>query len=381
MPKPIKILFNARPMVDSNRSGIGRYTTQLIIHLAKNYESDVQLVGYYFNFLGRKKVIIPETNKNVQFIEIKLTPLLIKLGFLPYVEQFVRGKFDLMLFTNFIAFPSIRKTPKIDIIYDLSFFDHPEFTQEKNLANLTKFVPPSIERSDALITISDFTKSRINHYFPDYTKPVLVTPIPPDTILNDTNAELQERLTKLGISKKAYILYLGTIEPRKNIGSLIEAYAALPIETQNKYSLVLAGGKGWKDEEILNKVNLLQKDGKNIVLTGYVTDEERNSLYANASVYVLPSHYEGFGMPVLEAMSYRVPVAASDIPVFHEVGGDAIAYFNKDDQGDITKTLQAVLTDEDLQKSLITKSTEKLKANNWDKISGDVYDLIKQLVK
>jgi glycosyltransferase involved in cell wall biosynthesis len=157
-------------------------------------------------------------------------------------------------------------------------------------------------------------------------------------------------LKKMGIQGK-YILFVGSIEPRKNIQNLVEAYTKLPMFIKDTYSLVLAGGKGWKDEQILASIKDAQNNGNKIIQTGYITEAEKDALYKDASLFVLPSHYEGFGMPIYEAMQYKIPIVASNIPVFNEIAGDSITYFDKDSVGDIANVMEKIISSKSLQKN------------------------------
>jgi glycosyltransferase involved in cell wall biosynthesis len=149
---------------------------------------------------------------------------------------------------------------------------------------------------------------------------------------------------------------------------------------KNQYGLVLAGGMGWDTEGPMAEIKLLQDSGEKIVVTGYVDEDTRAYLYQNATLLAIPSHYEGFGMPLLEAMSYGVPVAASDIPVFHEVAGEAAVYFNKDDPASIASSLNSLISDESLRNQQIERSTGQLKKFDWDKIAGEVMQNFKRIV-
>jgi glycosyltransferase involved in cell wall biosynthesis len=295
-----------------------------------------------------------------------------RLGFQPSLGFFVHATSDAVIFTNYVSLPVSRKRKTALIIYDLGFLDVPEYTQAKNLRFLQRFCPPSIRRADVIITISEFTKSRLQHHFPGLSADIVVTPIPPidETIRQPS---LSNGLKEKGIQKGKYILYLGTIEPRKNLEKLITAYGALGSKIRQSYALVLAGGQGWKDEGILAAVAEQQANGMNIILTGYVPEEEKNALYANAACFILPSHYEGFGMPAFEAMQHDVPVALSDIPVFREVAGDAAVYFDKDSSGDMADKLAALINDKALCKKLIRNGRERLLAFSWQENADKVY--------
>jgi glycosyltransferase involved in cell wall biosynthesis len=121
-------------------------------------------------------------------------------------------------------------------------------------------------------------------------------------------------------------LSVGTIEPIKNIIGLIDGFSSND-ELKNKFSLVLCGKKGWKSDKIFERIAQAKEEGVSITITGYVSDDVKKCLYENCAAVVLPSFYEGFGMPILEALAYKKPLALSDIEVFHEVAGNAGYYF------------------------------------------------------
>jgi glycosyltransferase involved in cell wall biosynthesis len=367
--KERKILLEAGPMVSKNKSGVGYYVEGLLRSLATENHGDLNLSAYYFDFLGLNKPKTPDI-KGLYFHKIKIIPGKIisvcrKIGFQPFLELFIFTKSDLVLFTNYVALPLLRRGTKTGlIVYDMSFFDTEEYVQEKNLYSLQRYAPKSILKADIIITISEFTRSRILHHFPELKAKIIVTPIPP--IYSSRNKiPLPPNFKKLGIKKGKYILYIGTIEPRKNIESLIRAYAQLSKQEIDEFSLVLAGGKGWKDDGILQEIEQQQKNGLSIINTGYITDKYRDSLYQNACCVVLASHYEGFGMPIVEAMQYKIPIVVSDIAVFRETAGDAALYFNHNSIEDISEKISLILKDKGLRSTLVSNGIEQLKKYSW----------------
>jgi alpha-1,3-rhamnosyl/mannosyltransferase len=382
MPKK-RVLFDAGPMLDDRKTGVGYYVSHLMTSLKHEHGDELALTGYYFNFLGRHGnktggYTIPF--RQIRLIPGKLLSVCRRLGFQPFLELFVRTRSDAVIFTNYVSLPLFRKRRVALVVYDLGFLDVPEFTQNKNLAFLKRFCPPSIRRADVIITISQYTKDRIRHHFPNISADIVVTPIPPlDQAV--VKGGLTSALLEKGIQAGKYILYVGTIEPRKNLETLVHAYMAMDAAARENYSLVLAGGEGWKDEAILAAVADAQALGANIILTGYVSDEEKRALYANAACFVLPSHYEGFGMPIFEAMQYGIPVAVSDIEVFHEVAGDGAVYFDKDDAEDMAKQIDSNLRDESVRTELIKHGNKRLGAFNWKTNADTVYETLAQVTK
>jgi glycosyltransferase involved in cell wall biosynthesis len=374
-----KLIFEAGPMLDRKKTGVGYYVENLIKSMQDYYGEQLEISGYYFNFLNRhgnrEPSAMPISWERIRLIPGKLLSLCRRLGFQPLYEIFVRKKSDIVLFTNYVALPLLRRSKIALVVYDLSFLDAPQYTQARNLKFLQRFCPPSIRRADIIITISQFTRERIAHHFPDIKARVVVTPIPPSKI-SDRVPTTSPRLQEIGVQTGKYILYLGTIEPRKNIQNLVKAYALLPEAIRTEYALVLAGGKGWKDEAILDEIARGKSAGLNIVQTGYITDEEKAALYQNSACFILPSHYEGFGMPVLEAMQYSSPVALSDIAVFHEVADDAAIYFDGNNPSDIAAKIATLVQDKELRRKLQKNAAEQLNKFSWHDNATAVFDAI-----
>lgn len=374
-----KIIFDANPLV-LWKSGIGYYTQGLMQAMADAEPDTCDIKGHYFNFLGRKHPVNLPSAPNLRYIQSRLVPgkvlsICRKLGFQPFFEFFTKQTADIAIYPNYVALPSITKCKKVVMVHDLSFIDCPEYVSEKNRAFLHKWVPGSIEQADLVVTISSFTKERIMQTFSVSGNKIYITPIPPVAQAEPDTAIIQKHSIENG-----YILFMGTIEPRKNIAGLLEAYTLLPASMKDKFPLVLAGGKGWNDENILKRIEQLQSNGLKIVQTGYVTDSERSALYQKATLFVLPSYYEGFGMPVLEAMKHGKPVACSDIPVLHEVAGDSAVYFDQNNPQSIAETLSVILDSAEQIKEYSRKATEHVKDfPTWHDVAVGLYDAINKL--
>ncbi len=370
-------------MVDHHKTGIGYYVDLLV--RALGLSEKITLEGYFFDFMNSNRKTAPKIS-NVLFRKLWLVPGKIlsvtrRLGFQPPLELFTSTKdCNVVFYTNYVSLPTLRKRKKALAVYDLGFLDCPEFMGPVNLSYLQRFCPPSIMSADLIVTISEFTKQQLRRHFPGLQADIVVTPIPPLELDVQNDRALPKRLRDMGIQKNGYILYLGTIEPRKNIKRLVEAYAELPEAIRAKYALVLAGGKGWKDEEIMEVIRQKQAEGVVILQTGYISDEEKTTLYAHARCFTLLSHYEGFGMPILEAMQHHIPTLVSDIPVFHEVAGAAARYCSKDDTTAITVALDAILTDEQLRQQLVAAGPQQLASFSWERNATAIENAFSQLI-
>lgn len=376
----MKIVFDANPITQNTKSGVGYFTASLIRALSNNSPEKTRLIGHYFNFLDRKSITGLPQASNISYVHSKLFPTKLlnigrRLGFQPPIELFSRQSADITLFTNFTAMPTVLGGKRVSIIYDVSYIDCPEYAPDRLVSYLRKWVPYTVRASDLIIVNSEFTKQRlINEYKIDENK-VEVIPIPPIEHSTPDN-----KIHKKQNIDRKYILFVGTIEPRKNIEALLDAYAKLDKNLKGVYALVLAGGKGWKDNGILQQIVDLQNQGLNIIQTGYVTDAEKSALYEKATLCVQPSLYEGFGMPILEAMSYDKPVACSDIAVFREIAGDSASYFEPSSPDSIAKSISKILTDNTLQRKLIQESKKRIENYpTWDKIGRELYDKLVDL--
>lgn len=376
MKKPITILFDAHPLL-GQKTGIGYYTEQLVTELAKHYPDDIKLVGYYHNFLLRKKVRgLPEA-PNLHYRRISWMPgqivnLLRRFGIAIPIELLTGCWSDIILYTNFWGPPSISRAISVPIIYDLSFYDHPDFGADKNIRDLKRFVPKVLRPAPLTITISEFSKQRIAHKFSVPDEDILVTPIPPAPMLQLSIRLSRSVLTTQGIDKP-YILFIGTLEPRKNLVELLDAYADLPASIRKAYSLVIAGKKDWKFAATMGRINEMQQQGFDVHYLGYVSDETREILYKNARLFVLPSVYEGFGMPILEAMRYGTPCVVSDIPVFHEVAANHAVYYTLGSSKNLSNKITLALQGTDNVSSRQARKDYVATNFSWQKICTAVY--------
>ena len=367
----MKVVFDANPLI-GQKTGVGYLTFSLIKALAKKYPNDLELVGHYFNFLNKKDTSELPVASNIRYKKTTLFPtkavsVLRKFGIELPIEVFCRENADTYLFTNFVSLPSIRHKRQVLFIHDLSFFDVPQYVSTANGVFLKRYVPKSIHRSSQIFTISNFSKKRIEQIYKP-TTPVEIIPVPPE-IRN----EVDESIFSTHSIPKDFILFVGTLEPRKNLKTLLEAYKVIYEKTG--VSLVLAGGKGWKDEDLVNMIKELQKMNLPIVNTGYISDAQKTSLFKNTTLYIQPSLYEGFGMPILESMSLGAPVLCSDLPVFREVAEDSASYFDPTSSEDLTKKVVEIINSATLQKVMKKKGLAKISNYpTWDDVASHVFN-------
>ncbi len=257
----------------------------------------------------------------------------------------------------------------VNHIHDVSFCAYPELIGRKDRFFLNLLIPRSLRRSDAIVTPSAFTKAEvIKYYGTDETKihviyNALGSDFKKEAISTLTDQELQQ---KYHLPEK-YILYVGTLQPRKNIPFLLQAFAKLR-ERDSSLRIVLVGSRTGHhfDHRIDETISKLQiKD--DVVFPGYVATEDLPRIYQMADVFVFPSLYEGFGIPLLEAMSMEVPVIASNQPCLREIGGDAALYFDLTKIDSLTELLYSLEVVGAQKQALIEKGKLRIQEFSWQK--------------
>jgi|GEM_PF-760014 len=377
------ILFDANSLM-GRRTGVGYYTSHLLENLAKQYP-ETHFVGYYYNFLKRKQPPHGPYAPNISYRAVYHFPgpiinLLRRFRIEVPIELLTFTHTDFILYPNFLNQPSIFRTPCATVIHDLTFVDLPEYVARKNLDDLRRFIPNHIRRSQFIMTVSNFAKQRIHDTFDTPLEKIVVTPIPPELPASIDKKKQKAELDKLGVTGK-YFLTLSTVEPRKNVLSMVDAFLLLPEKLQEQYTFVITGMIGWNCEAEVARLQQVAQQGKNILHLGYVTEEQRAVLYNNAVFYTSASHYEGFGMTPLEAMSYSKACALSDISVFKEVAGNTALYFNQTKSDSIAQTWTELLTNKKYRDTLGDAAKLHASTYHWQDIAADVYGRIISTIK
>jgi glycosyltransferase involved in cell wall biosynthesis len=230
---------------------------------------------------------------------------------------------DLTHFFNYIVPPYVHGKTVVTI-HDMVYKAFPETVRGRTKQMLEWGLIPSMKRADRIITDSDFSKSEIIKYYPEFQDKIRVVycGVDSEKFHPVTNQKQIQTVRQKYHVPENYFLYLGTLEPRKNLERLIDAYFAFSKEYSKPAGLVLAGGKGWMYEGIFEKVQSLNLQ-KHVIFTQYIPEKDLCALMSGAMAFVFPSLYEGFGMPPLEAMSCGTPVLVSDRASLPEVVGES----------------------------------------------------------
>lgn len=353
------------------RSGIGMYTYEL----AKRMQSrnGLEFVGNVFNFLGRNDNTPSLTGIEMPIRTQKSMPYGVYRRIwhgVPLTYSMMFPPADLSVFFNYIVPPRIQGH-SINTICDMTYLRYPETMDQKNLTRISKDIHYSIERSDAIVTISEFSKREIHDLLDVPNEKISV--IYSAASLSDEMVEEQEIRAKYAINRP-YMLYIGNVEPRKNVVRLLHAYRMLKKESNVSHQLVLAGGGGWRNEAIYRELRDLEESG-DVILTGYISTPEKNALYAYADAFVFPSIYEGFGMPPLEAMHFGCPVVCANAASLPEVVGGAAQLVDPMDVVSIADGIWKVLSNQGYAAELIKQGYEQEKKFTWERSAQQLEQL------
>jgi glycosyltransferase involved in cell wall biosynthesis len=232
----------------------------------------------------------------------------------------------------------------------------------------------ALRRARAILAISQSTARDLVDLFPELADRVTVTPLAADTRFRPDlpASEIQATKNRYGLPD-GYVLTTGTIEPRKNLARLVEAHVGLAPEVRRAYPLVLAGKKGRQYEPVLNAI---ERAGNSVLHLDFVPDDDLARLYAGATVFCYPSLYEGFGLPVLEAMRAGAPVITSNVSSLPEVGGEAARYVDPYDVAGMTHALAGLLGDPNARVRLRAAGLERAQCFSWDRTARRTLEIL-----
>lgn len=358
----------------SKRVGISEFAYQL---LAQFSSFDAQDIIFRIYLKSEPVPILPQENHNWKYRVFGPGKFWTQWR-LPLDLYTHRPRPDVFFSPTHYA-PRFSPVPTVVSVMDLSYLRFPELFNKSDLYQLRNWTAYSVKKAAKVLTISDSSRDDIiKEYNLPAEKVVTVYPGIKETVtLQPRVYGMNQLQTKYHISDN-FILFVGTLQPRKNITRLIEAFSK--IERTKDLQLIVIGKKGWLYEEILAAPEKfgVEKDVK--FLEG-VNDEELEIFYKNAICYVLPSLYEGFGLPVLEAMQHGCPVITSNVSSLPEAGGDAALYVDPEDVDDIAKKITRLVHDKSLREELVSKGKKQVQKFSWEKAARETLHVLQEVAR
>lgn len=385
----MRIGIDARTILNPEKGeaiGVGHYTYQLIKNLLEIDRENHYVI--FFDFRVREKDIKKFTRANTT---IKFYPFSDYKKYLPgaYNEilgtaTLARENLDVLHSTSPLSrIPISYRGKAVVTFHDLAIYKCPQcFSSVKSAHDKTVY-NLMVKKADKIIAVSQSTKKDLEDLFkvPAEKAQVIYSGLD-KRFFNAPDVDSQKVLAKFGINKK-YILFLGTLEPVKNVSRLLESFAIFKEEykKQNQkfdYQLVLAGKRGWLAKEYAQTAKDLGL-AKDIAFTGYIIGDELVPLFKNSEFFIMPSLYEGFGMTVLEAFATGTPAIVSKVSSLPEIAGDAAYFVNPMDKEEIADAMMKFATDENLRNSYREKGLIQVKKFDWEKTARETLAVYKSL--
>jgi len=365
-PRKLRIGVDIRPFYEP-LTGIGWYLYFLLHEFAKHDDIDLILLGdARVTDLGPRLHAGIPSNAILLTFDLRGMPksrLARPMNAAAYVAWMKLANCDVVFGANYFL-PRLHSAiarRRVITIHDLTYKRHPELLQKETLHNLSAHMQREVAAADAIVCVSESTRRDLLRYYE--VEPSRAITIHSGLAMPASYAPVD------GLPKR-FILFVSTIEPRKNLRVLLDAFDRL-----NDYegSLVVVGKIGWKSEDIVPRLRR-----NRVVHLDYLDAERLATVYRDAEAFVLPSIYEGFGFPLLEAMAHGVPSIAADSSSLPEIGGDAALYFDPSDARELEQQLRRVLNDRELRASLAERGRARAASFSWQRAANATLDVLRR---
>jgi len=340
------------------RTGIGQYTLNLVNHLAKIDQKNEYFLYSKKRLFDRKRKLPKLTGKNFSHIVDRFSKG--PAGVMKGIDIFHSSSFDLV---------KPKDSKLILTIHDVIIKSYPQGHTRETIENIDSQLKNILGKVDTIIADSYSAKNDLLKWYDvDSNRISVVYPGINDCFYPEPSDE------------RKCLLFVGTIEPRKNVEGLIKAFAILKSDFSIKEKLVIVGMKGWMYDSVFNLVDQLNLKS-DIFFTGYVPDEELRHWYNSALVFIYPSFYEGFGFPIMEAFRCGVPVVTSNISSCAEIANGAAILIDPDEPNEIAEAIMKIINDRGLRESLGKKGLERSREFTWDKTVKRVLEIFEKVYK
>lgn len=379
--------------IPADKTGIGIYALNLVREMCR-----LNLTFHKFHFFffiqddDQEFINLLKDTENCTLILVNSTTY---RKMIPrfYFEQVLlprhcrKRKIDLIFSTHY-TIPFLTRIKRVAVFHDMTFYLFPEMHQRIKRLYFKTLIPMSANRCSGIITVSESTKKDMLNRFTHLNAEKITVIHHGVDILPQASPRKKKHhngagniLRKHRLKEGEYFLFVGTLEPRKNITGIIKAFHHLNKAQENvskKNKLVIVGKKGWFYKEIFESVKKHHLEDA-VIFTGYVSEEEKRTLLKNAFLFLYPSFYEGFGIPVLEAMACGVPVITGNVSALPEVAGDAALLVPPRHWQEISTSMLKLLSDKHLYEKLSQKGLEQAAKFSWEKTAEKTMELFEKI--
>ncbi|MDP3964891.1 MAG: glycosyltransferase family 1 protein [bacterium] len=358
------------------RAGVGHYSYYLVKTLLAKDKKNSYVLFFDYRFQDTRE--FEQSNVTIRYFPFS------------QYKKFLPFSYSHMLIAAFLArekldvyhspanvIPYGYRGSSIVTVHDLAIYKHPGWFPRGQKFSVSVLVPRSLNRAKRIIAVSGSTRKDIVRLFDEPQEKIRV--------IHEGVLSEQSSMTDIEIRKKhdidgPYLLYVGTIEPRKNLALLVSAYGALISKNPRmaKYRLVLAGHKGWKSDDVFKTIKKLKLESQ-VRYLDYVSHEDKIALLSHATCFVFPTLYEGFGLPVLEAMNVGAPVITSNIASLPEITGQAALLVNPRSEKSLAAALKKMLSSSSVRKRFSLKGREQAKQFTWTKCASETLSVYREV--
>lgn len=375
----MKIGFNTASIYNKDGTpreldGIGNYTLGLMTHLAK--KNNVEVVPCYFD-LTLKDIL--QLNKSGS--QLLAQPNIFLQDILPlnWFKQ-LENKIDLLHSTDYRT-PKLKKTPIVATLHDAIMLKKEKYANQTLRGFKNALLKKHAQYADHIITISNSIVSDIINYWNiDPKKISVIYNAIADSWLTPLDNAQKEQVLKRYKIKQKFLLFVGTLQPRKNLDRTLTAYQSLPQDIQNTHQLIIVGKKGWDCEQTIKNIFSLQARGL-VRWLEFVAENNLRALYQSATAVVFPSLSEGFGLPIIEGFASQTPVITSNILPMSEIAGNAAYLVDPLSPDEIRKALEKIITNNNLRYELIQKGKFRIKDFTYPQTIEKVIALYDKLLR
>jgi len=386
----LKIVVDATP-VSSQPSGVGFYVASLIQSLSRLEENENFQLGIVYQprlerwlkgDLSFPPLIQYCSQKHLFPLPVRISNLLLAISFKPSLSYFEKylGSPNILHGTNYNVYPCYESL-RVMNIYDLAFIKYPNYV-DSVVKTYTERIKKYLQWTDLIITISESSKKDIIEYLRVKPEKVYITPLASRYTPDCLSAKMIQFLvdqTNYDFSQP-YLLFVSTIEPRKNINTIIKAFNRLKEKYKIDHNLVLIGSKGWNYQSIFAAINNSPWKSQ-IYHFGYLSSEIVALFYMKADIFLYPSYYEGFGLPVLEAMTLGAPVITSNTSSIPEVTGNAAILIDPNNYMQLVEAILGIISDSQMRQELIDRGKERAKLFSWERTAKETLNAYRNIYK
>ncbi len=370
----MKIAIHASELDQERIDGTRVYISQLLKHFHKLNSEDEFLIYHKGDFNSE---LAPPEAENYTIKKINPAPFWTQNKF---SMQVFRDNVD-VLWMPLHDLPMVRRKNMKTVVtaHDLAFKLFPETFTKKDLLKLNLLADYSFPNADKIIAISEATKNDLLKFYPKIKEEniqVIHHGFDASFWQKDlSDDEIEKVLKKFNVIENKYLIYVGAIQPRKNLKFLIKVFDRIK-KNYPELKLVLAGGNGWMWQDVYQAAEI-SKFSNDIIFTKNIPFAVMRILLRSAKLFVLPSLYEGFGIPVLEAMASGVPAVCANNSSLSEVGGEAVGFFETDSLDDCENEILKVLNNSDLQNEMILKGLKRVGNFSWEKCAEETLGVLR----